>query len=214
MHTILRDVSETLSDYLLEALKHTEGPLGAKFTAGDMEVSLNTPEEMRANMEGLSAWLYWVVRDDQRLNAPTRRAEREEWPRALPLRLHYLMTPILKTSTEKSPETEQLILGRVLQALHDRPVFRGPDLAGELAGRDVELRARLEPTPIEEITRIWDALETSYQLSVSYEVAVAYVESALAPRRFAEVSQAMAVNAGPSSGLGVVVAEEGRRGSN
>lgn len=209
MHTVLRDASETLSDYLLDALQHTDGPLGTSFVVGDREVSLSTPEEMSvAGTEGLSIWLYSIVRDDQRLNAPPRREEAEEWHRALPLRLHYLMTPIL-TKGSNRPETEQLILGRVLQALHDGPVFRGPDLAGELAGQPTELRARLEPIPLEEITRIWDALETSYQLSVSYEVAVAYVESAVAPRRFVEVSQATAVNAGPSSGLGVVVAEGG-----
>jgi hypothetical protein len=30
---------------------------------------------------------------------------------------------------------------------------------------------------LEEITRVWNALERSYELSVSYEVSVVYVES-------------------------------------
>ena len=36
----------------------------------------------------------------------------------------------------------------------------------------MELKVRLEPLTLEEITRVWEALEGSYQLSVSYEVSV------------------------------------------
>lgn len=213
MYTVLSSTSETLAAHLLAALSDTEGDLGDDFEAGDMVVSLNTPEEMSdLGFEGLSVWLYLVVRDDQRLNAPPRRVAAEQWHRSLPLRLHYLMTPIMERSTDQSPQTEQLILGRVLQALHDTPTFRGAQLLGDLAGTDTELRARLEPVSLEEVTRIWDALGTPYQLSVSYEVTVAYVESARVPRSAAEVAEAMAVNAGAGRGIGVIVADDGGGG--
>ncbi len=40
---------------------------------------------------------------------------------------------------------------------------------------------RLETMSLDEITRVWDALEGSYQLSVSYEVSVVNIDSATEP---------------------------------
>jgi len=40
---------------------------------------------------------------------------------------------------------------------------------------------RLETMSVDEITRIWDALEGSYQLSVSYEVSLVNIDAALEP---------------------------------
>ena len=72
------------------------------------------------------------------------------------------------------------MLGKVLQTFHDHPVVRGVDLQGSLEGTAVELRVTLETLSLEEITRIWTALnaESGYQLSVSYEVQVVEIESA------------------------------------
>src|SRR5262249_9420889 len=143
------------------------------FFSGGMVVSLNTPQEMNEKpTEGLSVWLYRILRDDQRLNDPPLRISATELqPPPLPLRLHYFMTPVTNRRTG-NPETEQLILGKVLQLFHGHPVLRGADLRGEFIGTEVELKARLEPLSLEEITRVWEALEGSYQLSVSYEVSV------------------------------------------
>lgn len=144
-----------------------------------MTVSLNNPQEMNdANREGLSLWLYRIVRDDQRLNAPPRRLDPVQHRRPpLPLRLHYLVTPLVGAATPDSPELEQRVLGKVLQSLHDHPIFRGTDLEDDLRGTDVEFHARIEPMTLEEITRVWNALDQSYQLSVSYEVSVLEIES-------------------------------------
>ena len=208
MHTALMATSDTLRRRLSAELQATGGGLGAMFTAGGgMEVTLNTPEEMGTNTtEGLSIWLYRMTRDDQRYNAPPVRLSERERRRPLPLRLHYLMTPIVSASTSNSPETEQLILGRVLQVLHDQPKFRGPDLSTHFEDpAHVEIRVRLEPSSLEELTRVWDALDRSYQLSASYEVSVSYVESARQERVLTEVSEVLASNAGPSGGLGIQV---------
>lgn len=174
MYAALRATSETIRRFLDTNLAGILNP--------GMTVSLRTPEEMfEVPEQGVSLWLYRIARDDQRLNDPPLRiAPNQLRTPPLPLRLHYLITPITAKRTG-NPETEQLIMGRVLQLFHSRPTLRGADLHAEFAGTDVELMLRLEPMALEEITRVWDALEGSYQLSVSYEVTLVNIDSAREP---------------------------------
>jgi len=183
MYTAIAGTSLTLAQYIrqsLEAdfnLKSLFNPLNG----GTMVVSLSTPEEMTENaVEGLSVWLYRVVRDDERLNDPPTRLGRGQTRKTpLPLRLHYLVTPTVATTTPTGAETEQTILGKVLQVLYDHPLLSGADLQGDLSGTLVQLTARLESMSLEDITKVWYALERSYELSVSYEVTVVYIDSEL-----------------------------------
>jgi hypothetical protein len=190
MYTALRASSRTLVKFLES--KFQADPLLSGFFGGNMVVSLATPQEMNEKpAEGLSVWLYRIIRDDQRLNdPPVRISPTELRPPPLPLRLHYLMTPVTNEQTG-DPETEQLILGKVLQLFHSHPVLAGADLQAEFAGTQVELRVRLEPLMLEEITRIWEALEGSYQLSVSYEVSVVNIMPELEPEQVTPVTISM-----------------------
>jgi hypothetical protein len=107
----------------------------------------------------------------------------------LPVRLHYLMTPIITgASNIPAPEAEQLIIGRVLQTFHDEPLISGTDLEGSYQGSGVELAVRLETFGLDETSRIWEGLERSYQLSISYEVAIVVIASDLAPIAVTPVS--------------------------
>jgi hypothetical protein len=182
VHTALRASSDTLMHYLSQQLG-ADPDLGPLFSGGPMVVTLNTPEEMRvAGSQGLSLWLYQVVRDEFRLNAPPERVGFSQLRRTpLPLRLHYLVTPVVNPNPldlNASAQREQEILGLALRALHDRAIFRGADLQYTLAGTPHELHTRLEPLSLEEITRIWQALGRSFQLSASYEASVVLIESA------------------------------------
>ena len=191
MYTALRATSQTLAKFL-ETRFQADILLSGLFSGGGMIVSLNTPEEMTEKpAEGLSIWLYRVIRDDQRLNDPPIRISAGELqPAPLPLRLHYLMTPVTSPRFG-DPETEQIILGKLLQAFHSRPILRGSDLQAEFSGTDVELKIRLEPMALDEITRVWEALEGSYQLSVSYEVSVVNITPDLEPERVVPVEVVM-----------------------
>lgn len=181
MYTALLATSQTLADFLQNRLENDPN-LRTFFNAGlggTMVVSLRNPEEMaEKNDQGLSMWLYRITRDEDRLNDPPVRIDPSVFREPpLPLRLHYLFTPVVDPSTPNNAEIEQRILGKVLQSLYGHPLFRGMDLSGDFAGTDTELRARLEPMSLEDITRIWNALEQPYELSVSYEVTLVRIDS-------------------------------------
>jgi len=186
MYQALLATSETIRKYI-------EDHIGSVPTTAPKRVTLNTPKEMSSsNTEGVSVWLYRVVRDPERLNDPVQRIGWDQLkPPPLPLRLHYLITPITGTDQPAAPlgnpDDEQKLLGRVLQLFHQHPVLRGVDLQGAFLGTATELHVRLEPMGLEEITRVWEALEGSYQLSVSYEVSVVNIEAETEPESMTPV---------------------------
>jgi hypothetical protein len=185
MFTHILAASLTLQSVLKNSFIADPGLVTLFGSGGTSTVSLATPDGMEAaGTTGLSMWLYRLIRDDQTLNRPPFKVAPNLIRRhSLPVRLHYLMTPILTGSANATPapETEQLIIGRVLQTLNDQPLISGPDLQGSYAGTGVELAARLETLGLDETSRIWEGLERSYQLSVSYEVTVVVIASEFAP---------------------------------
>jgi len=171
MYSVLRSTTNTLIN-LLEQRLSNHPQLGALF-GGVLTVSAATPEETRNDGQGVSIWLYRIERDEQTLNYPPRRLPNDSVEhRPLPLRLHYLVTPVL---------------GVVLQTFNDLPILKGSLLQDDLAGSDLQLAVRLESLDLEAITRIWDALEGSYQLSVSYEVSLVFIDSARPAQSIAPV---------------------------
>jgi hypothetical protein len=181
MYTALFATSQTLADFLQNRLENDPN-LRTFFNSGlggTMVVSLRNPEEMAdRNEQGLSLWLYRVTRDEDRLNDPMERITPSLFREPpLPLRLHYLFTPVVDASTANNAEIEQRVLGKVLQSLYGHPLFRGTELSSDFSGTDTELRVRLEPMSVEDATRIWNALEQPYQLSISYEVTLVKIDS-------------------------------------
>jgi len=195
MYQSVHAVSVTLQQFLDAEIKADSFLFGptAPFRTRGMVVSLNTPKEMADNgQEGVSVWLYRVIRDEQRLNDPPIRTATQLRPPPLPLRLHYLVTPFTTRVNLGDPDTEQYLLGKILQSLYSRSSLRGADLRGELVGSGAELHVRLETLGLDEMSRIWEALEGSYQLAVSYEVAVVNIDSALEPDSVVAVQEVLA----------------------
>lgn len=178
MITAIRATSRTIADFL-QAEFEADPDLGGSFAgAGTMRVYLNTPAQMIGTKTGLSVWLYRVTRDESTLNRPPERISPTRMkPAPLPVRLHYLIAPIGATSTADAPETEQVILGKALQVLHDHPQLTGVDLRDDFQGTRTVVTSRFEALTIDELARIWDALDTSYRTSVSFEVTVVDIEA-------------------------------------
>jgi hypothetical protein len=160
----LREVSLALADRLRQRLV-ADPQLGTLFTGGHV-VSLRTPKEMRGDQPvevGLSVWLYAVERNEFTYNRPPERVDDTHLRRApLPLNLHYLITPITD-----DPPTEQLIMGKVLQTLHEHPTLPADPARPEL---EEGVRITLQNLDLESVTRIWTALDEPYQLSTAYVV--------------------------------------------
>jgi hypothetical protein len=196
MYQALHAVSVTLQQFIDAEIKADSFLFAptAPYRLRGMTVSLNTPAEMGDNnKEGVSLWLYRVIRDEQRLNDPPLRVSPTEFRAPpLPLRLHYLVTPFTSKANLGDPDTEQYLLGKIMQSLYTHAVLRGADLRAELAGTDAELHVRMETLGLEEISRVWDALDGSYQLSVSYEVAVVNIDSAREPDSLVPVQEVLA----------------------
>lgn len=178
MITAIRATSRTLADFL-QAQFASDPDLGSFFAGGGtMRVFLNTPADMTGTRSGLSVWLYRVTRDPSTLNRPPERiSPTRTRPAPLPLRLHYLFTPVINSTAADAPATEQVILGKALQALNDHPQLGGVDLRDDFEGSGTVITSRFESLTIDELGRIWEALATSYRTSVSYEVTVIDIEA-------------------------------------
>jgi hypothetical protein len=210
VHTALRATSLTVQAFLQAGVvaDPSLGPFFDPALGGTMRVSLNTPQEMATDgVEGVSVWLYRVERDDQRLNAPPARVSPNQLaPTPLPLRLHYLVTPVIAVDPafpQTSPTREQELLGKVLQLCYEHPILRGADLRDTFAGAAGELTMRLESMALEDVARVWNALQRPYQLSVSYEVSIATIApqaqpSLVSPVLVAAPEYHVIVGGGPS----------------
>lgn len=142
-----------------------------------MGVFLNTPVQMTGARRGVSVWLYQVVRDETTANRPPERISSALTRRVpLPVRLHYLITPITGATDDDAQETDLVILGKVLQAFHSRPQLHGADLSDDLSGTDGVVTVRLETLTVDALSRIWDSLDAAYSTSLSYEATVVDVD--------------------------------------
>lgn len=181
MYTALLATSQTLQAFIQNRLENDLN-LRTFFnpgSGGTMIVSLRNPEEMADRHEqGLSVWLYRLTRDDDRVNDPPERVSPfllRQPP--LPLRLHYLFTPVVDATSANTAEVEQTVLGKVMQSLYGHPLFAGADLAGDFSGTTAEVRARMESMTLEDITRVWNSLDQPYHLSTSYEVTLVKIDA-------------------------------------
>jgi hypothetical protein len=166
-YTAIRAVSLTLQELLATTIN----------TVG-VDIVLKSPKEMNTDNEtGISVWLYRVTRNEHTLNRPPERISALQTRRQpIPINLHYLLTPI-----RKDPLDEQELLGRVLQVFLDHTVLSGGLLKGTLVDSGEELRVFLETLTLEELTRIWGALQEPYQTSLSYLVQLINIDSEKPP---------------------------------
>lgn len=100
---------------------------------------------------------------------------------ALPLVLHYLLTPHVPDDNNSEVIGHQM-LGAAMGALHDHPVLSSMDIAGAAPYSDLDQqveRVRITPAAmaLEEISKLWTAFQSPYRISAAYEARVVLVDS-------------------------------------
>lgn len=166
----IADVSSTLQFFLKERLSAEPDLRDVLVELHDLQGTIQT------NPARVTLFLFEMAEDPTTRNRPRTRESRngrvEIRKPLLTLLLRYLITP-----WSGSRETDQKILGRIVQAFHDSSIVSGSDLRGTaLSGTPEELKIRMTPLTLEERTRIWNVVPQEYRLSVTYEVRVANIE--------------------------------------
>jgi Pvc16 N-terminal domain len=172
-YKVIADAGDSLINVLWAEIQ-TDPDLAALISDKSL-ISLESPatHEHDNDTALLSIYLYRIVEDPHMKNGGTVTGTgAKQRQRPLALDLFYLVTPLLK-----APRDQQIVLGKVMRVLYDHPTLDGADLAGSLAGSGEAMRVILNPLSLEEIARVWQALEISYRLSVCYTVRVAMLDS-------------------------------------
>lgn len=186
---VLQDISLHLRQVLFNGLTGNDVASGA-FTAVK-NISLASPARIAdksapgAAEALLSLYLYQVTPNPHLNNQPLIPAgPGQQHHPPLTLDLHYLLTPLLT-----APEDNLVVLGRAMQMLEANPVVRANFLDSRLRPKRPEARLTINPVTLEELTRIWNAFNQPYRLSVCYQVRGIAVDSARQPEKGPPVTE-------------------------
>lgn len=166
--TIIGDMTRTLGDLLTG--------LDVTFLSPAALDSASNDSFKRVNL-----YLYQVLENPHAKNQRwiTGADGRQQYP-PLALNLYYLLTPYAS-----DPLSAHDVLSSAMKALYEKSIISGADLRDSLRLSVEQLSVVLCPLGLEDLTRIWNALQKPYRLSVAYEARVVLVESDLrvAPAR-------------------------------
>jgi hypothetical protein len=181
-YAIIHDVTLELRRQVFAALQATPD-VDFQINNMNQDIVFDPPPEAASGSPMLSIFLYHIEPDQYLRNQPylTPSPDSLRYP-PFPLKLRYLITPL---DTEQ--EQNQLLLGRIIQHFHDNPLLtsiNGVPLDDSFGGSSAEIRIVMETLNLEELSRIWYALSSVYQLSVAYIVRVVTIDS-LQPERAA-----------------------------
>jgi len=158
---VIGDVTQTLSDLL-----------------ADLDVTLDSPASLQGpsnddSFARLNLYLYQVLEDEFSKNQPwpTRPTGQLNYP-PLALNLFYLLTPYASDVLSAHE-----VLSHAMKVLHENSIIRGSQMAESLRLTVDQLAIVLCPMQLEDLTRVWNSLQTPYRLSVVYEVRVVLIES-------------------------------------
>ncbi len=161
---IIGDVTQTIKDLLT-----------------GLTVSLDSPATLPTATTGqdykaINLFLYQVVENPHAKNQPwlSDSATRQQYP-PLALNLSYMLTPYARDTS-----SAHQVLSHAMRILHDNASVSGSLLYGSLPTAVEQLAIALVPTTLEDLTRIWSALNSPYRLSVCYQARIALIDSGIA----------------------------------
>jgi hypothetical protein len=147
-------------------------PMVNSLVGGEEGIVFSNPTETAQDpAKHLSVWLYRITENEfvKNMPAPPESDPRHSRISPLALDLSYLITPFTT-----SGENDQVLLGKSMQVMHDNGIVYVRDQLNDVVD---EIRVVFCRLPLEEVTRIWEALQEPYRLSVCYLVRVVRVDS-------------------------------------
>jgi hypothetical protein len=161
---VIADVTDTLQN----VLKTQQQPI-VSFT-----ISLKSPADETADTGGkVNLFLLRVLENPFAKNQDWQPVGLDglEYP-PLALNLLYLVTPFAQGRLD-----EHRVLGEAMRVLYDHSIIKAPLLKGLLENTAEQLNVDLCPFNLEELTKIWNAFNKPYRLSVAYEVRMVLIDS-------------------------------------
>jgi len=143
-----------------------------------LTVTLDSPASLPTstpggNLSAVNLYLYQVSENPFTKNQPwvTDPVGTKIYP-PLALNLYYLLTPYAD-----DPVTAHRVLTHAMALLYVNSTLIGAELSDPLRQSVERLTINLRQMTLEELTRIWNSLQSPYRLSVTYEVRVVLIES-------------------------------------
>lgn len=176
-YRVLQDISLHLRGLLFDGLSGDD-EVSSSFTS-ENNISLASPAGLAdGNSDVLvSLYLYQVLPNPHLNNQgliPIGNDQQQFPPASLDL--FYLLTPM-----SNSPQEDLVILGRSVQILAANAIVRANFLDSMLRPNRPEIRITANPVSLEELTRIWNAFNEPYRLSVCYQVRSVSIDSSRTP---------------------------------
>ncbi len=176
-----------MSDYqvIAEVSKTFKQLLEDNISIPPLTITIATPdEEISSGTNRINLFLYQIVENaqlknqDWQMSSPTQMK-----PPPLSLNLFYLLTPYPQNPEDYT--NAHLILGEAMRVIFDHPILTSVYLTEAVE----EVKIILNPINIDELTKIWSAINKPYRLSVSYEVSVVQIDSSAATREIKLVKE-------------------------
>ncbi|MDF2757671.1 MAG: hypothetical protein K0S99_303 [Thermomicrobiales bacterium] len=158
-------------------------------------VTLLPPGDTLPDVSGVNLFLYRVLESPFTKNEPWRgdSATPPSDRCVLALQLFYLVTPLgvrpVDDAFQLGDEAHSM-LGAAMLALHENPILNDIHLptfdADDVLPRNLllsyeQIKVMLLPTPVEELSKIWAAINKPYRLSVAYEVSLVELTPTIPP---------------------------------
>lgn len=177
-YLVINHVGETLKQILTDHLiaDQTMRNLDVILDPGDIALLPPDHPDMGTSYK-LSIYLYSIKENpflkNRQREARNGSADILEHP-PLSLDFFYLITP-----DSGDYETDNLILGKVMQVFHDFAVLSGSVLTGtSLEGTDEQLRVVMHTPPMDETFQLWQSFpDKPFRLSLCYQVTPIFIDS-------------------------------------
>lgn len=150
----------------------------------DLEVTTQPPDLARKGVTKaqLNVYLYQTTVNAawRNLDNPRQTRPGESGLPPLALNLHYLLTAYGRDTDDET--ISHRVLGGAMSVLHDHAVLGRGEIGSALAGSGLDEqfeRVRITPSslPMDEMSKLWTALQTPYRVSAGYELTVVLIDS-------------------------------------